>query len=281
MSLQKTALVIKLTFAPMNGKDYKKICEECLPIIKSTGQFINDHLHQVQKSQIETKDLNSLVSYVDKQAEEQLVEGLSKIVEEAGYITEENTIEQNVKEITWIIDPLDGTSNFLHRIPHFAISVGLLVGGEIVVGIVHNVHSNECFYAWKGGGAYLNGKSIQVSTTDSVSQAVIATGFPYQVKDVAPLIRTLGYFMRHARGIRRFGAAALDLVYVACGRFDCYYETTLNAWDVAGGALIVREAGGTVCDFQGENDYLFGKSIVATNGEIGEDILQIIQKNFR
>lgn len=265
----------------MERKDYKNICELSIPLIKSTGVFIKDELNKVTRAHIETKDLNSLVSYVDKEAEKQLVEGLRDILPDAGFITEEETIEQETKEATWIIDPLDGTSNYLHQIPHFSISVGLMVNDQIVVGIVLNAYSGECFYAWKDGGAYLDGTSISVSDTRGIDSSLIATGFPYKVHDVAPLIRTLGHFMRYARGIRRMGSAALDLAYVACGRFDCYYETTLNAWDVAAGTLIVTEAGGIVSDFVGGDNFLFGRHVIAANGHIHKDIQRVITSNFR
>ena len=264
----------------MERKDYKNICLESIPIIKKTGLFIKDQIQQVNKSDIEIKDLNSLVSYVDKEAELQLVKNLKTLLPEAGFITEEDTIKQETKRATWIIDPLDGTSNYLHQIPHYAVSVGLLVDNILKVGIVLDASSDECFYAWEGGGAFLDEKRIRVSETLSIKDALIATGFPYQVKDVAPLIRTLGHFMRHARGLRRFGAAALDLAYVAYGRVDTYYETTLNAWDVAAGALIVKEAGGVVTDFIGGENYIFGKTVIATNGIIHDDVQNIIQKNF-
>jgi len=264
----------------MEYKDHKIICEQALPIIKSVGEFIKGQLNQVEKSQIETKKRNSLVSYVDKEAERQLVSALGRILPASGFITEEDTVKQETKAVTWIIDPLDGTSNYLHRIPHFAVSVALMVDQEVVIGVVLNAHTDECFYAYKDGGAYLNGNPISVSKTPDVSDSLIATGFPYLVKDVAPLIRTLGHFMRYARGIRRFGAAALDLAFVACGRFDCYYETTLNSWDVAAGALIVKEAGGDVSDFQGGEDYIFGRQVIASNGIIHQDIQKVISSNF-
>lgn len=264
----------------MERKDYKNICELSIPLIKSTGVFIKGELNKVTQAQIETKDLNSLVSYVDKEAEKQLVKGLKVILPASGFITEEDTIKQETKEATWIIDPLDGTSNYLHHIPHFAISVGLMVGGEIVVGIVLNAYSGECFYAWKGGGAFLDGEPISVSNSMEVQSSVIATGVPYKIEDVSPLINTLSHYMQHARGIRRMGSAALDLVYVACGRFDAYYETTLNSYDVAGGTLIVTEAGGIVSDFDGKDNFLFGKQIIAANKHIHQDVLQVLSNNF-
>lgn len=264
----------------MEHKDYKNICLQCIPIVKSAGQFIKDQVDQVNKSDIEVKDLNSLVSYVDKEAEKYLVKELQALLPDSGFITEEDTVAQEQKEATWIIDPLDGTSNFLHGIPHYSVSVALMIKGDLKVGLVLDAANSECFYAWKDGGAYLDGNPISVSDARIVKDSLIATGFPYKVKDVAPLMRTLGYFMRHARGIRRMGSAALDLAYVASGRFDTYYETTLNAWDVAGGAMIVKEAGGQISDFKGGDDYLFGREVIATNRHIHKEIQQTIENNF-
>ena len=264
-------------WATMNSKDYKKICEAAIPVLKKTGNFILAQLNQVGRDEIERKGLNSLVSYVDKEAENMLVEGLGAILPDAGFITEENTVDQNKKEYTWIIDPLDGTSNFLHGIPHFAISVALMHQDQIVVGLIEDICKSQCYYASAQGGSFCEGQIIQVSETFKVSEALVATGFPYNVKDVAPLIRTLGYFMRYARGIRRYGAAALDLVYVASGKFDCYYESTLNSWDVAAGSLIVQEAGGKVSDFRGGEDYIFGREIIVANPDIHEAVQKIIK----
>ncbi len=265
----------------MDHKDYKNICTQCFPVIHNVGSFIKKELGSVSTEQIEVKGLNSLVSYVDKTAEEMLVKALAEILPEAGFITEENTVEQGGKDVLWIIDPLDGTNNFLHGIPHFAVSIGLLQHDELVVGLVLEVNSKELFYAWKDGGAYRNGDKIKVSTTPTLSEALVGTGFPYKVDDVAPLIRTLGHFMRYARGVRRMGAAALDLAYVACGRFDAYYETTLSAWDAAGGAIILKEAGGMVSDFRGGSNYLFGEELIASNGLVHKEALKAIKKNFR
>ncbi len=261
--------------------DYHSICDQLLPIMRKVGIFIKNELGKVSNDQIEIKGHNSLVSYVDKKAEQMLVGSLSKLVPEAGYITEEETVVQSRKEVVWIIDPLDGTNNFLHGIPHFAVSVALSVDHQIVVGAVLEVNSNELFYAYKDGGAYLNGLPIKVSSTKTLSQSLLGTGFPYEVDDVAPLIRTLGHFMRYGRGVRRMGAAALDLAYVACGRFDAYYETTLSPWDVAGGAILILEAGGSITDFAGGEDYLFGEQLIASNGLIHQELEKIIKKNFR
>lgn len=272
---------MQLNYLLMGHKDYKNICMQCLPIMRNVGEFIKQEDGKVKRQHIEIKGLNSLVSYVDKTAEVMLVEALGKILPGAGYITEEGTVEQGGKDTLWVIDPLDGTNNFLHGVPHYCISVSLQVDGELVVGLVLEPISGELFYASKEAGAYLNGDPIRVSGTPKLADALVATGFPYTVEDVAPLIRTLGHFMRYARGVRRMGAAALDLAYVACGRFDTYYETTLSPWDVAGGAIIVKEAGGVVSDFSGGDNYLYGEQLIASNGLIHQEVIDVVQKKFR
>ena len=262
-------------------KERRKICEEMIPLIRNVGEFIAGEMEKVGKTDIEIKSQNSLVTYVDKTAEEMLVEGLSKLLPEAGYLTEEETVHQSHKELTWIIDPLDGTNNFLHRIPHFAVSVALQMEEELQIGVVYNPCMEEMFVGFKDGGAFLNQTPIHSSHTPELANAIIATGFPYQIEDVAPLIRTMGHFMRYARGIRRMGAAALDLVYVACGRYDAYYESAVNAWDLAGGAIIVQEAGGTLTDFRGTDQYLKSGEMISCNAYLHEPILKAIQEKFR
>ncbi len=264
----------------MTHKDYKNLCELTIPVVRSVGEFIRTEIEKISKSDIVTKERNSLVSYVDKKAEEKLVAALGIIHPGCGFVTEEDTIDQIKKEGTWIIDPLDGTTNFLHHIPHYAVSVAFMVEGKIVCGVVLNAATDECYYAWKGGGAYLDGEAIKVSDTSELSSSIIATGFPYRKDDVQPLIGMLTDMMRYARGIRRMGAAALDLVYVASGRFDCYYEANINAWDIAAGILIVQEAGGKVDDYSAGDDIIFGGKIMASNGVIHDEVLGLLSKHF-
>lgn len=261
--------------------NYQEICEQAVPVIKRAGQFIREQLGNVKTGDIEVKALNSLVSYVDKNAEERLVEGLSKILPEAVFLTEEETVETQEGTYRWIIDPLDGTTNFLHQLPVFSVSVALQHNNDLVVGIVYEVNQDECFYAWQNGGAYLNGQRISVSSTQTLSDALIATGFPYYDYDrMASYIEVLKYFMQHTRGIRRLGSAAVDMAYVACGRFDTFYEYSLNAWDVAGGIVLVKEAGGQVTDFKGQDNYLFGKEMIASNSGLFEEVKKLILSNF-
>jgi len=242
----------------------KTILDQALVITEEAAAFIRSQAGKVTADDVITKSRNSLVSYVDQKAEEILVSGLGKIIPAAGFITEEGTVAQQTSEYTWIIDPLDGTTNFLQQIPVYSVSVGLVHNGQIVLGIVSDVEQHETFYAWKGGGAWCNGERIHVSDRTDVQDAVVATGFPYSSRDVLPqLTSVFEYFLKNARGIRRLGSAAIDLAYVACGRFDVYYETTLNAWDIAGGIIIVEEAGGIVTDFAGKDQMLNNGQVIA------------------
>lgn len=265
----------------MNPAQLKTLCLQSCEVVKKAGRFIEQELGKVSANAIETKALNSLVSYVDKEAEKQLVKGLSDLLPSAAFLTEEETIKNEAGEYQWIIDPLDGTTNFLHQLPFFSVSVGLKFQEEIIIGIVYEVNRKECFYAWKDGGAFLNDKKIQVTNTTDLADTLIATGFPYyDYEYMKPYLKVLETLMTSTRGIRRFGSAALDLAYVACGRFDAYFEYSLNAWDVAGGILLVKEAGGKLSDFKKGDDYLFGRQLIAANPAILIKLQDLINKNF-
>ncbi len=247
---------------------------------KIVGNFIRKERINFSYNDVEIKGLNDLVSYVDKTSEKLLVEKLTQILPEAGFIVEENT-KSEIKDYNWIVDPLDGTTNFIHGIPSYAISIALEYKSEIIIGVVYEISRDECFYAYKNGGAFLNESIIRVSERNKLSDSLIATGFPiYNFSKLDSYISTLTYLMKNTHGIRRIGAAAVDLCYLACGRVDGFFEYNLNAWDVAAGALIVREAGGTVSDFKKKNNWLFGKEIVATNTKIKEELENLIQLNF-
>ncbi len=261
--------------------NYQNICRKARKVVEEAALFIKSEVGRVENDQIEDKAHNSLVSYVDKHAEDILVRGLGAIVPEATFLTEEDTIENKISELVWIIDPLDGTSNFLHQIPVFSVSVALQHHDEIVVGLVLEVNKNECFYAWKGGGAFLNEHPIHVSDVQTLSGALVATGYPSRNFDLLdPYFVALKKLMFSTRGMRRLGSAAVDLVYVACGRFSGYFEYGLSAWDVAAGIIIVKEAGGEVADFKGGNNYLFGGEMVASNGRIHKDFLAVLTPAF-
>ncbi len=265
----------------MNSKQLESLTSSTCIQVGFVAQFILKELKKVNPNDIETKSLNSLVSYVDKNAEMQLVEKLGKLLPEATFLTEEETIENGEGEYRWIIDPLDGTTNFLHQLPFFSISVALEFRGEIILGVVYEVNRNECFSAWKNGGAYLNDSKIEVSKRADLGDALIATGFPYyDYRGVEPYFEVLEFFMKNTRGVRRFGSAALDLAYVACGRFDAYYEYSLNAWDVAAGVILVKEAGGKLSDFQGGENYIFGKEMIAASPHVFDKTLEVVEGAF-
>jgi myo-inositol-1(or 4)-monophosphatase len=254
--------------------------EAMIAVAKEAGAFIQKERAHFSYDRVEVKGLNDLVSYVDKTAEKMIVDGLSKIRTDAGFIVEENTATTK-KEYNWIVDPLDGTTNFVHGIPCYAVSIALEYKGEIIAGVVYEVSRNECFSAAKGKGAFLNGSPIKVSARKTLSDSLIATGFPiYNFSRLENYTGALIHFMKHTHGVRRIGAAAADLCYLACGRVDAFFEYNLNPWDVAAGALIIKEAGGTVNDFKGGNDWLFGKEIACTNGFLHEEFNAVIQKKF-
>jgi myo-inositol-1(or 4)-monophosphatase len=249
--------------------------------VRDTAAFIRTETGKVQGGQIEEKFLNGLVSYVDRTAEEMLVERLGALLPEASFLTEEETVVQTESDLQWIIDPLDGTTNFLYNVPHYSISVGLKSGNTLVLGIVHHVPSDELFYAWENGGAWCNGRPIHVSQRSEMRQALVSTGFPYHNFDRADgWFSALRTFMEQGRGLRRFGSAALDLAYVACGRFDVFFEYGLNAWDVAGGAVLVHEAGGRVSDFMGGSDFIGRREILAGNAGVFDEALVVVNQAF-
>lgn len=262
--------------------NYENICQKAIEIIKETAQFISSQSNKITNESIETKSLNSFVTYVDKTAEKQLVDGLKKILPESGFIAEEGTETANNETYKWIIDPLDGTTNFIHGLAPHAISVALMKEEKLVLGIIHEITLDECFYAWGNSPAFLNGKEIKVSNSVKMEDTLLATGFPYyDFEKMKPYLALLEELMKKTRGIRRLGSAATDLAYVACGRFDGFYEYSLSAWDVAAGAFIVQQAGGKICDFSGGENYIFGKEIIASNDGVFQDFKQIIKKHMK
>ncbi len=196
-------------------------------------------------------------------------------------MAEEKTSEIKGAQFNWIIDPLDGTTNYIHGMPCFCISIALMNNNDLVIGVVHELNFDECFYGWQNGGAYMNGNRIYVSQIKKLSDSLMATGFPYHnFNRMKPYMEIFDYCMHHTHGIRRLGSAAADLAYVACGRFEGFYEYGLNSWDVAGGSLIVKEAGGIVTDFSGGNNFLFGVEIIATNSLIAKEFLEVVKEKF-
>jgi len=243
------------------------MCFEVIEITRSIGVYIKQQRENFQHILIEKKGVRDFVTEVDTNAEKRLVTALNKILPEAGFITEEKTIEQQDKEYLWIIDPLDGTMNYVHGIPIYSISIALQYKGEIILGVVLEVSNNEMFYSWKNAPAYCNGKIIHISACDNLGDALIATGFPYirNEERTTKISETLKYFLDNGRDIRRLGTAATDLCYVACGRMDVYYEAFLNIWDIAAGIIIAENAGAYVSDFNNGRNFKEGKIVVSNN----------------
>lgn len=261
--------------------ELQQICDSVKLVAKQAGQFILNERKTFHPESIEYKGKNDLVSYVDKTAEKLIIEGLLGLIEGAGFIAEENTVSNRGEVYNWIIDPLDGTTNFIHGVPAFCVSIGLVRNNELILGVIYEPNFDEMFYAWEGSKAYLNNQVIEVSAVNELSQSLIATGFPYHNYDrMSEYMQVFDYCMRNTHGLRRWGSAAIDLAYVACGRFEAFYEYGLNPWDVAAGAFIVQQAGGKVSDFSGQNNFLFGKEIIATNDGIFETFKQVVYTCF-
>ena len=230
--------------------------------------------------QISNKGDIDLVTEADLAAERLIVERIkshfprhSILAEEAGEV---ESASGAASEYKWIIDPLDGTTNYAHGYPFFCVSIALERAGEVVVGVVYDPLRDELFAAERGEGATLNGRRIRVSETDDLNRALVCTGFPYDVRQRSDFARRFANFIMQAQSVRRDGAAALDLAYVACGRFDVFWEEGLRPWDVAAGVLILEEAGGRVSHYDGRPFDVYTPPIVASNGVLHEELLRVL-----
>ena len=268
----------------MISPDLTQLSLDLAALCRRTAQFISQEAATFDRGKVEHKGLHDLVSYVDQETERRLVAGLRELLPAAGFITEEGTAgpDSATGEFTWVIDPLDGTTNFVHGLPVYAISVALLRGHELVVGVVHEVNRDESFRAVRGGGAFCNDTPIHVSDVSALGGSLIATGFPY--KDFGRMdafLQILGAFFTRSHGVRRLGSAAVDLAYVAAGRCEGFFEFNLNSYDVAAGLLLVTEAGGHVTQFLADGDPLFGREVVASNRLIHGEMQAAIGEFWR
>ena len=264
--------------------DYPQLSLDLAALCRRTARFISQEAATFDRGKVEHKGLHDLVSYVDQETERRLVAGLRALLPAAGFITEEGTAgpDSATGEFTWVIDPLDGTTNFVHGLPVYAISVALLHGRELVVGVVHEVNRDESFRAVRGGGAFCNDAPIHVSDVAALGSSLIATGFPYtHFGKLDAFLQILGAFFTRSHGVRRLGSAAVDLAYVAAGRCEGFFEFNLNAYDVAAGLLLVTEAGGHVTQFLEAGDPLFGREVVASNRLIHAEMQQVIGEFWR
>ena len=264
--------------------DLQKIEKGVIETCREVADFIRLEGASFDRTRIEQKQVfNNLVSYVDKESEKKLVTTLRKLLPEAGFITEEGTVAQHAHdhEYNWIVDPLDGTTNFLHGLPLYAISVGLARKGTPVLGVIYDIAQNECYHAIENGKAFCNDKVINVSAIGSLSESLLATGFPYYHFDKRDdYLDIIKEFLNETHGIRRLGSAAMDLAYVASGKLEGFFEYNLHPWDIAAGTIIVQQAGGKITDFKGGDNFLFGNQFCASNTRVHEEMLRTIQSRW-
>lgn len=247
---------------------------------RRAGTIIMRHLDRIETLTIETKGRSDFVSEVDRMAEAEIIHILRTAYPHHGILAEE-TGSQAGDDYLWIIDPLDGTTNFLHGFPQFGVSIALQHKGRLEQAVVFDPHKNELFTASRGGGAQMNDRRLRVSRTTDLESSLLATGFPFRSHDhLETWISTLRALLLRASDVRRAGSASLDLAYVACGRFDAFWEFGLKPWDMAAGALLVQEAGGLVTDFAGGPDFLRDGHILAGTPRIHETVLAAIQQHL-
>ena len=229
------------------------------------------------------KEYSDLVTAIDKKSEKKIIEIIHNYFPEHNVIGEEGGNLNKESDYKWIVDPIDGTVNFAHALPIFCVSIALEIKGEVILGIVYSPMLNEKFRAEKGKGAFLNGKQINVSEIEFLKDSLLVTGFPYEAKDNADhCIDHFVNFIKMGLPVRRLGSAALDICYLAAGRFDGFWEVSLNAWDVAAACLILLEAGGKITDFRGNEYSIYGKQILATNGrEIHKEMIDVLEKAIK
>jgi myo-inositol-1(or 4)-monophosphatase len=254
----------------------ERIKQVALAATHVSGEILRSRYGKI--SSIAKKGRIDLVTEADTQSEKAIISTIRSCFPSHSILAEESGRTVDDTRFQWIIDPLDGTTNFAHELPLFTSSIAFAEDGEVKVGIVHNPVSGELFTAAYDEGTFLNGKKVSVTTQHSLSECLLVTGFPYNFKDIVDeVLPRFARCLSEAQGVRRLGSAALDLCYVACGRFDGFWEQNLNPWDTAAGVLICREAGAMVTDFSGRSFDLEMKELLATNGNIHEDMLSLLK----
>ena len=257
--------------------DKKYYADVAVLAAREAGQFIKSKWGTGVA--VELKSEINLVTEVDKVAEKIIVGHISKVFPDHDIMGEEGLAERKDSDYKWIIDPLDGTTNFAHSYPLFVVSIALEHKGQIIAGVVYDPLREELYSATQGGGAFLNDKKIQVSRVENLGRALIGTGFAYNLRESKDNnVKQFSDMLMHAQGVRRDGAAAIDLCYVACGRYDGFWELNLFPWDVAAGVLMIEEAGGRVSNYKGQKFSVYEKEIVASNGLIHDGFLAVINR---
>ena len=262
-----------------NLNDYLEVAREAA---LRAGVVLKEHFRKLCPSMIDEKAKNDFVTEVDKKSEEIIKGHIQSHFNNHDILAEESSAVRNDSSFLWIIDPLDGTLNYIHGLPCFAVSIALEIEGELAVGLIYEPLRENIYSAIKGQGAFKNGKRIHVSRSNTLNTSLVATGFPFRIKDIIDnYLKVFKELFMHATGIRRGGSACLDLAYTAEGIFGGFFECALSPWDMAAGALLVKEAGGEVTDFNGGNQYLKTGNIIAGSKGVHQEILKIIQEIFR
>lgn len=262
-----------------NNMELAALTEKVRELAVETGAFIRNERKKFSRDKVEKKHAHDYVSYVDKESERRIVSRLKELLPEAGFIAEEGTGSLTDETYCWVVDPLDGTTNFIHDNAPYCVSIALRNREEFLIGVVYEICRDECFWTYKGSPSFLNGNEIHVSAVSDPDDTFLALGFPYNVHDYKPIaIHLVNQCYGRISGLRLLGAAAAELCYVAAGRFDARIEACLGPWDIAAGSLILLNAGGKITDFKGGNTYVSGHQIVASNGKIHDFLLDIIDK---
>ncbi len=250
--------------------------DKVVQIAKEAGGIIRDGFGKNFSVEYKT-NLSNLVTGIDKKSEETIIGFIKKEFPTHSVLAEESGSHEKDSEYLWVIDPLDGTTNFAHGLPIFSVSIGVQKNNEIICGVVYDVMRDAMYSAEIGGGAYCNGQRLQVSTNDDLEKSVLVTGFPYDIKNNPDhAIERFVSFLKNSRAVRRLGSAAIDICYVAEGVFDGFWEVHLNPWDMAAGKLLVEEAGGVVTNFSGEKIDIYSKQILASNGKVHSEMLRVL-----
>ena len=249
---------------------------------KEAGKFLKYSVGKVKNVETKKGEERNLVSEIDKGSEEKIIGIIKRHYPSHTVLAEESGGSVSPSEYKWIIDPLDGTTNFLHGVPLFSVTIAVERKGEVIAGVVYDPNLDELYTAEKGSGAFCNGKRLRVSQTSELINSLLVTGFPYNLAaEGRHVVEHFVNFLMEGQGLRRLGSAALDLAYVAAGRFDGYWELTLNPWDMAAGVLLVNEAGGRTTDFSGGAVDIYQKRILASNGIIHDAMLQVLARGNR
>lgn len=243
------------------------------------GRFLKMNLGKVKHIERKLGQETNLVTELDRKAEEIIISKIKQRYPHHDFLAEESGSHKKVSEYRWVIDPLDGTTNFTHGLPIFCVSIGLEVKGELKLGVVYDPNLDELFTTEKGKGAFLNHRPIKVSSTAVLRESLIVTGFPYNIRsNPYNAVQHFNNFLGEAQAVRRLGSAAIDLCYVACGRFDGFWEVALNPWDMAAGVLLLEEAGGKFTDFRGFPSTIHNPNVLTTNGRIHDQMVEVLKR---